>query len=85
MQVIGLFILFAVILDAIAVGICSIIERYSELASLFSFLGFFVVNFIIAWQVAVYVTERYLVSESQRKADEEHTKWVRSHLVGARR
>ena len=33
MQVIGLFILFAVILDAIAVGICSIIERYSELAS----------------------------------------------------
>ena len=40
------------------------------------------VNFIIAWQAAVHVTERYLVSESQRKADEEHTKWVDRTLLG---
>jgi hypothetical protein len=85
MKVIGLFAVFVVILDATAVGICSIIERYSELGSLFSFLGLFVVNFIIAWQAALFITERYLVSDSQRKANEENVKWVRSHLVGARR
>jgi hypothetical protein len=44
-----------------------------------------VVNFIIAWQAALFITERYLVSDSQRKANEENVKWVRSHLVGARR
>jgi hypothetical protein len=83
MQIIIVFILFVAGLDAIAIGICTYIERYSEYASLLAFLGLFVVNFVIAWQLAVYVTERYLVSDAQREKDAEHVKWVKS-LVPAR-
>jgi hypothetical protein len=85
MEVIVLFVLFAVILDGIAVGICTLIESYSEHISLLAFLGFFVLNFIIAWQLALRVTERYLVSETRRKANEEHTRWVNSLYVRVRR
>jgi hypothetical protein len=70
---------------SIAVGICTLIESYSEHISLLAFLGFFVLNFIIAWQLALRVTERYLVSETRRKANEEHTRWVNSLYVRVRR
>jgi hypothetical protein len=85
MQVIVVFILFAVGLDALAVGICSIIERYSEHVSLLAFLAFFVGNFVLAWHLAVYVIERYFVTAAQRKKDEEHQRWVSSLFIPVRR
>jgi hypothetical protein len=68
MQVIGLFALFVVVLDAIAVGVCSIIEMYSEYASLIVFLLLYAANFIIAWKAALYLTEHYLIVEERREA-----------------
>jgi len=85
MQVLALFVLFTAILDACAIGICMIVERYSQFASLIAFLGLFVVNFLISWQIALRVTERYLVSDAQRIANEEHTRRMNSRLAGARR
>jgi uncharacterized membrane protein len=85
MQVPALFVLVTVILDACAVGICMIVERYSEYGSLIAFLGLFVVNFIIAWQIAVRLTERYFLSDVQRVANEEHTRRWNAHLARARR
>lgn len=81
MLVIAFFVLFAGILDAVAIGICTFIERYSEYVSLLAFLAFFIGNFIVAWYVAVFVIERYFVSEGQRKKNEEHVKWVNSLAV----
>jgi hypothetical protein len=85
MLVIGIFMLFACTLDAVSVGICALIERISEYASLLAFLGFFAVNFIIAWIAAVYVTERFFVSDEQRMKNEEHVRWVNSTVVSAKR
>jgi hypothetical protein len=84
MQVLVLFVLFVIGLDAIAVVICTFIERYSEHVSLLAFLGFFVGNFIIAWQLALRITERYFVSASQKMKNEEHTRWVNSQYVRVR-
>jgi hypothetical protein len=84
MLVIVFFVLFSLILDTVAVGICAIIERSSEYASLIAFLGFFSVNFIFAWIAAVYVTERFFVSDAQRKLNEEHVRWANSLAVPAR-
>lgn len=63
MTVLAVFVLFVAIGDTIAVGICTIVERFSDSASLLAFLGLFVLVFIIAWQLAVRITERYLVKE----------------------
>jgi hypothetical protein len=85
MLVIVFFVLFSLILDAVAVGVCALIERSSEYASLLAFLGFFTVNFIFAWIAAVYVTERFFVSDAQRKLNEEHVRWVNSLAVPAKK
>jgi divalent metal cation (Fe/Co/Zn/Cd) transporter len=85
MQVIVVFVLFAAGLDAIAVGICSFIERYSENVSLLVFLGFFVLNFVAAWHLAVYVIDHYFVTETQKRKNEEHKKWVNSLFIPVRR
>lgn len=85
MIVIAIFVLFTAILDAIGVALCMVVERYSEPTSLIVFLGIFVVNFVIAWQIAVRVTERYFVTDAGRKSNEEHVKWVNSQFSGARR
>ncbi len=85
MLVIGIFILFAAGLDAVGVAICMVVERYSNSASLMVFLGLFVVNFIIAWHLAVWFTERFLLSDAQRQSNDEHVKWVNARFVGARR
>lgn len=85
MQVIGIFVVCVVILDAVGVVVSSLVENYSPNASLLVFLGFYVVNFIIAWQVAVFLTEKFLVSDAQRKANEEHMDWVNSKFAGARK
>jgi hypothetical protein len=61
MSVILVFLVFVVIGDAIAVGISSIVEQFSQPASLLVFLGLFVLVFWIGWILAVRVTERYII------------------------
>ncbi len=78
MQIIVLFAFFVVALNAIAVVICSVVEQYSTFASLLAFLGMFVLNFLIAWQIALWITERYLLTEAQREENEQHAKWANS-------
>jgi hypothetical protein len=65
MAAILVFIVFVVIGDAINMGISSVVERYSENASLFTFLAMFVGVFIVAWQLAVRFTERYHMPSAQ--------------------
>lgn len=60
MKILGLFIVLVIILNTISMAICSLIEQYSSYVSLLAFLGFFVLNFIVAWKVALWITERYL-------------------------
>ena len=60
MSVILIFAIFVVVGDALAIGISSIVERFSNTASLFVFLGLFILVFWVAWICAVRVTERYL-------------------------
>ena len=78
MKIIGIFVALIFILNTGAVLICTIIERYSSYAGLISFLGFFIVNFIIAWKLALVLTEKYLVSDAQKQANDNHIKWVES-------
>ena len=59
MSVILIFAIFVVAGDALAIGISSIVERFSETASLFVFLGLFILVFWIAWVCAVRVAERF--------------------------
>ena len=61
MSVILIFIAFVIVGDAAAIGISSLFEGYSKTVSLFVFLGLFMLVFVVAWQLAVRVTERYLV------------------------
>lgn len=60
MKILGLFIVLVVILNAISMLICSVIEQHSSHVSLLVFLGLFVTNFLIAWKAALWITERYL-------------------------
>ena len=78
MQIIGLFAVFVVALNALAVMLCSVVEQYSAFASLLAFLGLFVLNFIIAWQISLWITERYLLTAAQREKNEQHAKWANS-------
>ena len=84
MVVIAIFAVLSLGLDVAGAAISSLLEGVSEWASLLAFLGFFVVNFIIAWKVAVYLTETYLISESQKRANEEHVRWVNSLFIKTR-
>ena len=68
MAVILVFIGFVIVGDAINMGISSIVERYSENGSLMTFLALFVGVFIVAWQLAVLVTERYIIRTPQPEA-----------------
>ena len=43
--------------DLIAIGICAIVERFSEMGSLVLFLMLFVAVIPIAWRSAVHLTE----------------------------
>jgi hypothetical protein len=57
MLLITAFAISVVIGDLIAIGICSIVERFSEMGSLVLFLILFVAVFPIAWRSAVQMTE----------------------------
>ena len=64
MSVILVFVAFVLVGDAAAVGISSVVERFSESASLIVFFALFVGVFVVAWKLAVYVAERYLVRQN---------------------
>ena len=64
MSVILVFVAFVLVGDAAAVGISSVVERFSEPASLIVFFALFVGVFVLAWKLAVFVAERYLVRQN---------------------
>ena len=62
MSVILVFVAFVVVGDGIAVAIASLVERFSEPASLMVFFALFILVFWLGWMLAVRVTERYFVA-----------------------
>ena len=64
MSVILVFVVFVLIGDAAAVGVSSVVERFSEPASLMVFFALFVLAFWISWMLAVRVTERYFLRQN---------------------
>jgi hypothetical protein len=63
MAILFVFAAFVFLGDVIAVGISSIVERYSQFASLIVFLGLFMFVFYVAWKLAVMVTERMILRQ----------------------
>ena len=61
MAVLLIFLGFVVVGDAVAIGIASIVDQFSESAGLLVFLGLFICVFVVAWVSAVHVTERYVL------------------------
>ena len=64
MTVIVVFLAFVIVGDAAAVSISYVFERVSNSASLLVFFALFALVFIVAWKLAVKVTERYLIRQS---------------------
>jgi len=64
MSVILVFVLFVLIGDVAAIGISYEFEHVSNFVSLMVFLGLFMLVFGVAWKLAVYVTERFIVRQS---------------------
>ena len=64
MSVILVFVAFVLIGDAAAVGVSSVVERFSEPASLMVFFALFVLVFWVSWMLAVRVAERYFVRQN---------------------
>ena len=64
MSVILVFVAFVLVGDAVAVGISSVVERFSEPASLLVFFALFVLVFWISWLLAVRVAERFFVRQN---------------------
>jgi hypothetical protein len=64
MSVILFFVLFVIIGDAAAIGISYLFEGVSKFASLVVFLALFILVFGIAWKLAVFVTERYILRQT---------------------
>ena len=61
MAVILVFIVLVLIGDAAAVLISAAAERFSQSVSLMVFFALFTLVFWISWQLAVRITERFLV------------------------
>ncbi len=57
MLLITAFAISVLVGDLIAIGICSVVERFSEMGSLILFLTLFVVVIPVAWRTAVRMTE----------------------------
>jgi len=64
MSVILIFVAFVLVGDTAAVFISYLFERVSNFTSLMVFFVLFAVVFYVAWQLAVRVTERYLVRQN---------------------
>lgn len=78
MQIILIFAALFIGLNAVSVGICSIIESYSSYVSLICFLGLFIVNVVVAWKVALFITERFLLTQAQREENERRAQALKS-------
>jgi len=63
MSVILIFVVFVLIGDTAAVSISYEFERISNSVSLMVFFALFVLVFGVAWKLAVFVTERYIIRE----------------------
>jgi hypothetical protein len=74
MAVILVFAALVIIGDIASVAICSLIERVSEHASLIAFLIFYAGIFVVAWHLAVYITERYLIKKDESKGNQDESK-----------
>jgi hypothetical protein len=57
MLLIAAFAISVLVGDLIAIGICSVVERFSEMGSLILFLMLFVAVIPLAWRSAVRMTE----------------------------
>ena len=64
MSVILIFAAFVIVGDAAAIGIASVVERFSEPASLLVFFALFILVFWVGWMLAVRVAERFFVRQS---------------------
>jgi len=64
MSVILIFVAFVLVGDTAAVFISYLFERVSNFTSLMVFFALFAVVFYVAWQLAVRVTERFLVRQN---------------------
>jgi len=63
-SVILVYVAIVIVGDAIAVAISSLVERYSEPASLLVFFALFILVFWAGWIAAVRVTERYIMRQN---------------------
>jgi hypothetical protein len=61
MSVILVFIAFVLVGDTIAILISAAVEHFSQSASLMVFFALFTAVFWISWQLAVRITERFLI------------------------
>lgn len=64
MSVIIVFVAFVIVGDTAAVGISYLFERVSNSVSLLVFFGLFALVFVVAWKLAVLVTERFIIRQS---------------------
>ena len=61
MTVILIFVAFVLAGDTAAVLISAAVEYWSKAASLMVFFALYAFVFWVAWRLAVYVTEKYLI------------------------
>jgi hypothetical protein len=64
MSVILIFIAFVIVGDTAAVGISYLFERVSNSVSLMVFFALFTFVFWASWQLAVRVTEQFIVRKT---------------------
>ena len=64
LSIILIFAAFVIIGDSVAVAIATLVERFSEPASLMVFFALFIFVFWLGWTLAVRVTERYLMRQN---------------------
>jgi hypothetical protein len=64
MSVILVFIVFFVIGNTIAFLVGATVEQFSSAAGMLVFLALFIVSALVAWQLAVYVTERFILRQN---------------------
>jgi hypothetical protein len=64
MSVILVYVAFVLVGDTAAVLVSSVVEKFSQPASLMVFFALFALVFWISWILAVRVTERYIIRQS---------------------
>ena len=68
MSILLVFVALVIVGDAIAVGIAYQLEQLSSTVSLMTFFALYVLVFYVAWRLAVFLVERYLVKEPNNAA-----------------